>query len=620
MSQLTFSELGLSQTTVSHLSKMGYENPTEIQQKAIPIILETELDFIGKAQTGTGKTAAFCLPMLELFKKKKKGVTGLILSPTRELAKQIEVEIGRLKGKKKIETLCVYGGSSIVTQLSALKRGVDIVVGTPGRVHDLLRRKKLWIDELDFFILDEADEMLNMGFLEEIKDILVHTNEDKRTMLFSATIPKHIMEIVNKYLKEHKKVEIKSKQNTSTLTEQTYHLVQSSNKFKALTRVLAANPDLYGFIFCNTKMNVDSITKSLIEANFKVDCIHGDISQKQRELVLDKFKKKKLNILVATDVAARGIDVSNLTHVINYSLPKEKESYIHRIGRTGRAGKKGKAITILDQKELNGLNRVMKQTGTEIVREKVPGKEEIYQNIINGLKEKIDDALKGQDIKEIEKHLEIITQDIPVEKVASALLSIIASKLLGGNFDESLEIEDKGVRLFISVGDKDEMTKTKLFQLLINRTKISKGKISDVKVNPSYSFFNVSENDAKKIIKIFKEDKSKDAITIQRANPSKENSSSSRRGRGGGGNRSGNKPRNSRGSGDGGSRRRSSNEGQENYSRDKSYSGKRRSKASEPRKSNNEKSNSATAKPKVPKKSKSKDSANKGKPKKKKSE
>ena len=300
--------------------------------------------------TGVQTCALPILPILETVDADKT-VKALILAPTRELANQVADEIYSLKGKKDIRVLAVYGGASIENQIKKLKSGVDIVVGTPGRVMDLMRKKVLKVNNLDYFVLDEADEMLNMGFLEDIELILEQTNDEKKMLFFSATMPKAIMDIAKKFMDDYKLLKVKKQELTTDLTEQIYYEVKQEDKFEALCRVLDYTQNFYGIVFCRTKSEVDDVTNRLKARNYDAECIHGDITQGLRQKALDLFKKKVLTILVATDVAARGIDVSNLTHVINYSIPQEAESYVHRIGRTGRAGHKGIAITFVTPRE-----------------------------------------------------------------------------------------------------------------------------------------------------------------------------------------------------------------------------------------------------------------------------
>ncbi|MDD5016362.1 MAG: DEAD/DEAH box helicase, partial [Atribacterota bacterium] len=345
--KIKFEHLGFSQKVLDAIYKKGFEEPSQIQALTIPVMLRNDTNIMAQAQTGTGKTAAFGLPLIEMINPHEKSVQALIITPTRELAIQVSEEISSFKGDSGIQVIPIYGGQSIDQQLRRLKKGVHIVVGTPGRVIDHIKRKTLNLKDIEYLILDEADEMLNMGFIEDMEEIMKHTNPQKRTFLFSATMPSRIKVLASKYMADYKFITVEKQQLTTNLTEQIYYEVKAADKFEALCRIIDIEEDFYGLVFCRTKNDVDSVAGHLIDRGYDADVIHGDISQAQREKTLDKFKKKKINVLVATDVAARGIDVYNMTHVINYSLPQDPESYVNRIGRTGRAGKQGTAITFI---------------------------------------------------------------------------------------------------------------------------------------------------------------------------------------------------------------------------------------------------------------------------------
>jgi ATP-dependent RNA helicase DeaD len=368
----SFKKLGLSETTLKIIKRRGFEEPTPIQARVIPAILAGSRDIVGQAQTGTGKTAAFGLPIIELLKEKVKEVQTLVLTPTRELAIQVAEEINSLKGNKKLSIVPIYGGQSILLQLRSLRKGVDVVVGTPGRIIDHLRRRTLLLDKISYLVLDEADEMLNMGFLEDVRKIIENTGTEKRTMLFSATMPHEIMKLAKKYMSEFDVLKVTKGNLTVCQTDQIYFEVSAADKFDALCRIIDIEEEFYGLIFCRTKIDADTVASHMIGRGYDADALHGDMSQAQREKILNKFKKRLLNILVATDVAARGIDVQSLTHVINYSLPQDPESYVHRIGRTGRAGKEGIAITFITPQEYRKLQFIQKGAKTDIRRGRLP--------------------------------------------------------------------------------------------------------------------------------------------------------------------------------------------------------------------------------------------------------
>ena len=419
---IKFTDLGLSAETLAVLDKSGFVEPTTIQEKCIPLALQGQVDIVGQAATGTGKTAAFGLPILEMVDPNLNHTQALILAPTRELAVQIVQALNNFKGARKLKIAAIYGGASIGLQLNQLRAGVHIVVGTPGRVIDMIGRKKLLLEKLSFLVLDEADEMLNMGFVDDVEDILSHTPPEKRMMLFSATLSPRILTLAKKYMPNYQFVEVKKTVSSTSLTEQMYYEVGEADKFETLRRVIDINPDFYGLIFCKTKAEVDTITNRLKILNYKVEGIHGDIAQAQREKVFAKFKAKQVNILVATDVAARGIDVNDLTHVINYAIPRDPESYTHRVGRTGRAGKKGIAINIITPSEFRKLSFIMRATNANVRKEKLPEIADVIrikkERLLGALKKLIDNG-EHATFKSLAK--EIVDEYDP-EQIIAALL------------------------------------------------------------------------------------------------------------------------------------------------------------------------------------------------------
>jgi ATP-dependent RNA helicase DeaD len=432
-----FKKLGLSDNVIDALKKKGYTIPTEIQQKAIPILLEGKLDIIAQSKTGTGKTASFALPIIEKLKEKSNHVQAIILTPTRELAVQVSKEIESLVGKKKLRVLAVYGGTPISDQIRKLRQGIDIVVGTPGRVIDQIKRKCLNLSKVTFTVLDEADEMLNMGFLEEIEKILEKTNSIKKMLLFSATMPKAIQRIAKRFMREHVILEIENEQLTIGLTEQIYYEVMSRDRFEALRRVIDISDNFYGIIFCKTKLDVDELTRKLIDDNYNAAAIHGDISQGQREKILNLFREKKVNILIATDVAARGIDVNDLTHVVNYSLPQSPESYVHRIGRTGRAGKKGLAVTFIVPSERNRLRFIEKIVNSKLTRHDLPTVDEVIEFRKKHIKQTVEQYIKIGKSKSYESIAkEILISNTPVSALASLLEYTFKSVLNPNRYKE----------------------------------------------------------------------------------------------------------------------------------------------------------------------------------------
>ena len=501
---IRFEDLGLSYDMLNALSKKGFEEPSEIQRLVIPELLKERTHLIGQAQTGTGKTAAFGIPIIETITPDKT-VKALILAPTRELANQVSDEIYSLKGDMDIRVQAVYGGASIEQQIKSLKKGVDIVVGTPGRVMDLMKKKVLKVDNLDYFVLDEADEMLNMGFVEDIEAILEHTNEEKKMLFFSATMPKEIMSIAKRFMENYKLLKVEKKELTTNLTEQIYYEVKQEDKFEALCRVLDYEQNFYGIVFCRTKSEVDDVTNKLKARNYDAECIHGDITQGLRQKALDLFKKKVLTILVATDVAARGIDVSNLTHVINYAIPQEAESYVHRIGRTGRAGQKGIAITFVTPREAKKLSQIKKVTKTDIKRESIPNVKEILNAKKEALKAWVEEIIKEKDyVSYVNIAKNLLEGKNPTEVLASVLRHVYEDEFLEENYndiaDVQVKIEDK-TRLFIALGSKDGYNVGRLLDLLNKKAKTPGRKVKDIKILDKYSFVTVPLQEAEYILR-----------------------------------------------------------------------------------------------------------------------
>ena len=499
-----FEDYGLSREVLDALGKKGFEEPSDIQKLVIPELLKERTHLIGQAQTGTGKTAAFGIPILETLEPDKT-VKALILAPTRELANQVADEIYSLKGKKDIKVLAVYGGASIENQIKKLKSGVDIVVGTPGRVMDLMRKKVLKVSNLDYFVLDEADEMLNMGFIEDIELILEETNDEKKMLFFSATIPKTIMSIAKKFMKDYKLLKVEKQELTTDLTEQIYYEVKQEDKFEALCRVLDYTQNFYGIVFCRTKSEVDDVTNKLKARNYDAECIHGDITQALRQKALDLFKKQILTILVATDVAARGIDVSNLTHVINYSIPQEAESYVHRIGRTGRAGHKGIAITFVTPREARTLAQIKRVTKTDIKRESIPNVTEILNAKEEALVAYIDEIIKEEDYKSYEHLTEkLIDGRDPKHVLSSLLRHFYEDEFLPESYSEIEDVKvkiDDRTRLFIALGSKDGYNPGRLLDLLNKKAKTPGRKVKDIKIMDKYSFITVPLQEAEYIMR-----------------------------------------------------------------------------------------------------------------------
>ncbi|NLE00215.1 MAG: DEAD/DEAH box helicase [Fibrobacter sp.] len=527
-----FAQLGLSAKTLSALQVKGFEEPTEIQALTIPLILKNEQDLVAQAQTGTGKTAAFSLPLLEILNPTNKHVQALILAPTRELVIQISEEINSLKGDSKLTVTPIYGGQSMELQLDRLRRGVSIVVGTPGRVIDHLTRKTLILDKVRFVVLDEGDEMLNMGFIEDIEQILQHTPEEKRVLLFSATMPNRIKDLASTYMKDINHVKA---QNTLTtnLTDQIYFEVARHDKFEALCRIIDIETAFYSIIFCRTKVEVDELASKLIDRGYSAEGLHGDISQAQREQILRKFRKKQISLLVATDVAARGIDINNLTHVINYSLPQDPEAYVHRIGRTGRAGNQGTAVTFVTPDEFSKLGFIKRITNATIRKKEIPEVEQIVTARRNRLTEEIKQVLGDAGEQYRKWTQELLAESDPAEVVAALLkhaygkmlnkdsyrklTPVMRKKATSDRFSSNMESK---TRLYIAKGKADGLSRKTLAEFIVDQTGVAKQSIEDIEVFDGYSFVTVPFDKAERIITKLKSLKiGKNRLFVEKAKP-----------------------------------------------------------------------------------------------------
>jgi len=425
-----FSDLNLSDSVMRVLPELGFESPSPIQEKAIPLLIEKRQDFIGLAQTGTGKTAAFGLPLLDWIDPDLKHTQALILAPTRELGQQIGEQLAIFsKYLPNIQTQTVYGGASIVDQMRSIKRRTpQIVIATPGRLLDLIRRKALNLSEIKFVVLDEADEMLNMGFKEDIDDILSNTGEDKNTWLFSATMPKEILHIVNSYMNNPVEVKVSTGNQLNENIEHQYAIVKSSDKFEGLQRILDLEENFRGVIFCRTRINTQQLADNLKKSNYQAEALHGDLSQAQRDRVMKRFKDHSLQVLVATDVAARGIDVNDLTHVVHYALPDDAAYYTHRSGRTARAGKKGISLSMLtnrDVRKLESLERTLKLKFNKIT---IPSADDIVNIRLEKWAQSLVDAktetkVNGQLLTKVQMMLGTLSFEELVEKLVAIEIS-----------------------------------------------------------------------------------------------------------------------------------------------------------------------------------------------------
>lgn len=495
-----FSDLTINEQIKKQIEELGFTEPTEIQAKAIPLLTSSKkIDFHGQAQTGTGKTLAFGIPLLDRIDNSKKTPQALVVAPTRELAHQIYDSISSV-GKKLPTTIAViYGGVSIEEQIRKLKKGVQIIIGTPGRLNDLLRRKELSFKDLKTIVLDEADIMLDMGFKEEIDELLTHAPREREIWLFSATVKSGIFDIMNKHMEEPVSVRVSSKQVATQKTKQYYCIVPFKARLHAITRFIQAAPDFYGFIFCQTKILASEVSDQLTKRGYSVGALHGDMSQAQRNLVIKKFKQQEFTILVATDVAARGIDVANLTHVINYSLPEDLESYVHRVGRTGRAGKEGIAITFVSKSEQRQISRIEKRFGLEIVQTDVPSAKELISVRFSEIKQFIDAVnlqIQGERKAELEE-IDKLLQQADVDKIRAVGRQLLFDKFIAPlDLTEipqtSAGVEDQLQEIFINAGEEQGITKEAVYDYLMDSGEVKEEQIKTIRVIKQRTFVKLA--------------------------------------------------------------------------------------------------------------------------------
>ncbi|WP_108422952.1 DEAD/DEAH box helicase [Flagellimonas amoyensis] len=506
-----FEALGLDQPLLDAISDLGFESPSEVQEKSIPILLGQDTDLVALAQTGTGKTAAFGFPMIQKIHAESRTTQGLILSPTRELCLQITNEL-KLYSKyiKGLNTVAIYGGASITEQAKQIKRGAQIVVATPGRMKDMIGRGMVDISKIDYCVLDEADEMLNMGFYEDIKDILSNTPQEKLTWLFSATMPKEVASIAKKFMDQPVEITVGTKNAGAATVQHEYYVVGGRDRYSALKRLADANPGIFSVVFCRTKRDTQRVAEKLIEDGYNAGALHGDLSQNQRDMVMNAFRKKQVQMLVATDVAARGIDVDDVTHVINYQLPDEIETYTHRSGRTGRAGKSGISMVIVTRSELRKIKSIEGKIKQDFIAKKIPSGIEICEIQLYHLANKIKETKVNKEIDSylpaINDVLEGIDRDELIKKIVSVEFTQFynyysKTKDLntsdsdrgerGSSEDRGGDIPSEGsVRYFINIGERDGYDWMSLKDFLRDTLNLEKEDIFNVDTKDSFSFFN----------------------------------------------------------------------------------------------------------------------------------
>ena len=524
-----FLELGIREEVVKAISEIGFEKPSEIQEKAIPVLLTGSDDFVGLAQTGTGKTAAFGLPLLEQLDFSQKHPQALILCPTRELCLQIAKDLEKFaKYIDNVHVVAVYGGANISDQLRQIRRGVQIVVATPGRMLDIIGRNAIDFSDVKYVVLDEADEMLNMGFQEDINNILSETPEDKKTWLFSATMPREVRRIAQKYMTDPYELTVGTKNTGNANIEHQYFLVRARDKYAAFKRIVDSNPDIFGIVFCRTKIETQEIAEALIKDGYNADALHGDLSQQQRDKVMKRYRDRSLQMLIATDVAARGIDVNDVTHVINFSLPDEIENYTHRSGRTARAGKTGISISLINVKEQSKIRQLEKVIGKPFVKTQVPQGEEVVAKQLLTIIDKVKNVEVNED--QINNFLPAIMEgfeDLSKEEIVKRFASLEFNRFLdyyknapdlnldardmnsrgerGERGDHGSRQGSKGyTRLFMNLGSVDEFSRGDMLGFICNTANISGKSIGKIDLKGVFTFFEVQDEEVNKVFDGFK--------------------------------------------------------------------------------------------------------------------
>ena len=525
---ISFEDLGLDEITLKAIEKKGFKVPSPIQVLAIPRLLGGDANVIARARTGTGKTAAFGLPLVQTLRERKDHIRALILEPTRELAVQTSKEMQSFTESKYPYTCVVYGGASMGEQIRELKRGADIVTGTPGRVKDLIDRGVLDLTKIEYFILDEGDEMLDMGFIEDIEEIFGKANPESRVLLFSATMPVPILKIAQKFMGEYEIVEEEGVLEEPLLIDQKYWMLRESDKIEALVRLIDISPDFFGLVFTQTKNDADVVSKMLDEKGYEAAALHGDIPQSQREKVLGRFRNKKTRILVATDVAARGIDISGLSHVVNYSLPFDASTYVHRIGRTGRAGTSGMAVTFVTPSERRKLGflkaGVAKASKGDLVEDKVPEVEAVLEVKKNRLLEQLKKSISEK--KKVDEYFAQMAQELTAEEDASEVLPKVLSVLYGNSIDKDRyekikpvadererggrrdgSLKPNQVRLYVQLGKKDGYNAKKISEYFSSLLRIPNHQVDKIDVASTFTLMNLPKQAAVKVLELSKKDR-----------------------------------------------------------------------------------------------------------------
>jgi ATP-dependent RNA helicase DeaD len=500
-----FSSLGIEPKLLEAIEALGFQTPTEVQQQAIPILLEQETDIVALAQTGTGKTAAFGLPMLQRIDTSSRTTQGIVIAPTRELCLQICQELIKYAAHKKgLNIVPIYGGASINDQAKAVKKGAQVLVATPGRMQDMMRRKMINISAVEYCVLDEADEMLNMGFKEDITNILAHTPNDKLTWLFSATMPKEVARIAKEFMHQPAEITVGTKNAAATNIQHEYYTVVGRERYSALKRLSDTHPDIYSIVFCRTKRDTQRVAEKLIEDGYNAGALHGDLSQNQRDLVMKAFRAKQIQTLVATDVAARGIDVDNITHVIHYQLPDEIETYTHRSGRTGRANSLGTSMIIMTKGEMGKIRTLERIINAKISAKSLPDVTEILNKQLQFLAQKIKTTEVNPEIEAYLPLVDEILADFSKEELVQRLMSVEFTRLHSyyqkksnamttqDSSDGGKSTKAKDTRYTINIGSRDDYDWKTLKEFLTDFLSMNPGDIYHVDVMDNLSYFNTS--------------------------------------------------------------------------------------------------------------------------------
>ncbi|QLC65439.1 DEAD/DEAH box helicase [Flavobacterium sp. LPB0248] len=515
-----FEQLGLNESLLKAILDLGFENPSEVQEKAIPLLLEKDTDMVALAQTGTGKTAAFGFPLIQKIDADNRNTQALVLSPTRELCLQITNELKNYsKYEKGINVVAVYGGASITEQAREIKRGAQIIVATPGRMQDMINRGLVNIKNIDYCILDEADEMLNMGFYDDIVSILSDTPDEKSTWLFSATMPQEVARIAKQFMSDPLEITVGTKNSGSSTVSHEFYLVNARDRYEALKRLADANPDIFSVVFCRTKRDTQAIAEKLIEDGYSAAALHGDLSQAQRDGVMKSFRGRQIQMLVATDVAARGIDVDNVTHVVNYQLPDEIETYNHRSGRTGRAGKLGTSIVIVTKSELRKISSIERIIKQKFEEKTIPSGIEICEIQLLHLANKIKDTEVDHEIDNYLPAINNVLEDLSKEELIKKMVSVEFNRFItyykknrdisvGGERRERGDSEPRefsnngAVRYFVNIGSRDNFDWMSLKDYLKETLDLGRDDIFKVDVKEGFSFFNTDPQHTDKVMDV----------------------------------------------------------------------------------------------------------------------